>query len=169
MVPLGAIVPEPVTVNATEAGVLSTMEVLDGDTVTVGVAFPAAPPPPPLPVLPLLPDEEEPQPIAANPTAATRTQAASILLHFRVYPGIKKITMARIAVPPAVLNHLDLPKGAGWRPPVEGAVVLTDTLAVPVVVVEPRETEEPAVEQVGRFVAPAGEDVSVQLSVTLPV
>jgi hypothetical protein len=41
-------------------------------------------------------------------------------------------------------------------------------LAVPVVTVELRETAEPAAEQVGSAVAPAGEEVSKQLSVTVP-
>jgi hypothetical protein len=40
---------------------------------------------------------------------------------------------------------------------------------VPVVTVELRETAEPATEQVGSAVAPAGEEVSTQLSVTAPV
>lgn len=169
MVPLGIMVPEPLTVNATATGVLTTIELLAGDTVTVGVAFAGAPPFPVEPVLPLVPDEDDPQPTAVKPMAITSMEADSMFLHFCLSNGTKKISKATTMDPPAALNHFESPKDSGRRLPDVGAVVLTETLAVPVVTVELRETEEPAAEQVGKLVAPAGEDVSVQLSVTAPV
>jgi hypothetical protein len=111
-VPLGVAVPAPATVTATETGVLSTIELLAGDTVTVGVVLGEFPPPL-LPVLPVVVGDDEPQPIAARPTAVISMQAASICFHLRVQPGIKKITSASSALPPAVLNHFEPPKGAG--------------------------------------------------------
>ena len=74
------------------------------------------------------------------------------------------------ALPPAVLNHLNrqrrrrlktLRRQERWW--------LQRQLAVPVVTVGVRETAEPATEQVGKSVAPAGEEFSAQLSVTVPV
>jgi hypothetical protein len=168
-VPLGVTVPEPATVTATETGVLSAIELLAGDTVTVGVALEGVPPPPLLPVLPLVVGDDEPQPTAAKPMATASMQVASMCFHLRVQPGIKKITSASSALPPAVLNHFDPPKGADWSSPEVGAIVFTETLAVPVVTVELSETAEPATEQVGSAVAPAGEEASTQLRVTAPV
>jgi hypothetical protein len=167
-VPLGIAVPEPVTVTATETGVLSAIEFLPGDTVTIGVALGELPPFP-LPVLPLLLGDDEPQPIAARPIVVISIQAVSMCFHLRVRPGMKKTIRASTAVPPAVLNHFEPPKGAVWSSPEVGAVVFTETLAVPVVTVELSETAEPATEQVGSAVAPAGEEASTQLSVTAPV
>jgi hypothetical protein len=89
------------------------MELMAGDIVTVGVVLEGVPPPPPVPVFPLLLADDEPQPIAAKPMAAASMQAATICLRFRVEPGIKKITSASTAVPPAVLNHFELPKDSG--------------------------------------------------------
>jgi hypothetical protein len=111
-VPLGVTVPEPATVTPTETGVLSAIELLAGDIVTVGVVLEGVPPPPLLPVLPLLLGDDEPQPMAAKPMAAASMQPPTICLHFRVEPGIKKITRASSAVPLAVLNHFEPPKGA---------------------------------------------------------
>jgi hypothetical protein len=102
----------PVTVTATETGVLSAIELLAGDTVTVGVPLGEFPPLPLLPVLPLLLGDDEPQPTAARPMAVISMQAASICFHLRVQPGIKKIKSASSALPPAVLNHFERPKGA---------------------------------------------------------
>jgi hypothetical protein len=169
MVPLGTSVPEPPTINATDTGVLTKIELLAGATVTVGVVLAGAPPFPLEPVLPLLPDEDEPQPIAMKAMAIANMEAESISFHFRVQPGTKKIRSARTADPPAALNHFESPKDLGCRLPDIAAVVLTETLPVPVVTVELRKTEEPAAEQVGRLVAPAGEEVSTQLSVMAPV
>jgi hypothetical protein len=50
-----------------------------------------------------------------------------------------------------------------------GAVVRTATLAVADVTVELRVVEEPVAEQVGRLVAPAGEEVNAQVRVMVPV
>jgi hypothetical protein len=168
MVPVGVLVPEPVTVNATEVGVLTTTELVAGVTVIVGVVLAGVPPPPPL--LPtLVGDDDDPQPAAAKPMAATSTHEPSMFFHFRVRPGTKNTRRARTAEPPAALNHPGFPKGVAGRTPVVGGIVLIETLALPVVTVEVRDTEEPAAEQVGRLVAPAGEEVSTQLNATAPV
>jgi hypothetical protein len=166
MVPLGTVVPEALTAIATETGALAAIELLAGDTVTVGVVFEGAPPLPLL--LPLLLWEDDPQPIAAKPMANTSMQAASISRHFRLSTGTKNINRARSTDPPAALNHFESPKWACRMAPEEAAVVLTETVAVPVVTVELRETAEPA-EHVGRLVAPAGEEVKAQVNVTVPV
>jgi hypothetical protein len=170
MVPLGMIAAEPLTINAMETGVLTTIELLAGDTVTVGVVFEGRPPLPLLPLPPLLPGEDDdPQPIAAEPTASTSVQTDKILRHFRWSPGTKKINKARSTDPPATLNHFESLKRARRRPPEVTAVVLIDTVVVPVVTVELSETAELAAEHVGRLVAPTGEEVSAQVKVTVPV
>jgi hypothetical protein len=101
---------EPVTVNATETGVWSTIELLAGETLTVGVVLVMVPPPvPPFPpLLPLLLGEDEPQPTEAKPMLATSRHGPTIFLHFWVRPGTKKIKRAKTAEPPAALNHLEL-------------------------------------------------------------
>jgi hypothetical protein len=166
MVPLGTGVPEPLTASATETGVLAAIELLAGDTVTVGVVFAGAPPLPLL--LPLLLCEDEPQPMDAKPMANTSMQAPNISRHFRLSPGTKNIKRARSTDPPAALNQFESPSWARRTAPEVAAVVLTETVAVPVVTVELRETAEPA-EHVGRLVAPAGEEVRAQVNVTAPV
>jgi hypothetical protein len=110
MVPVGVVGAEPVTVNVTETGVLSTIELLAGETLTVGVVLVTVPPPvPPFPpLLPLLVGEDEPHPAAAKPMLATRTHTPSRFLQFEVRPGTKKIRRANTAEPPAALNHLEL-------------------------------------------------------------
>src|ERR1700748_3594351 len=102
MVPVGVVVPEPVTVKATETAVLSTIEVLAGETFTVGVVLAVVSPhPPPPPVLPVLAGEDEPQPIRTEPMLAASIHAARMSLHFRVRPGAKKIRRARTPAPSA--------------------------------------------------------------------
>jgi hypothetical protein len=151
-----------------ETGVLTMIEPLAGDTVTVGVVFEGTPPLPLLPLPPLLRGEDDdPQPIDTKPTANSSMQADNIFRHFRWSPGTKKISKARSTDPPAALNHFE--SLTRRRPPEVTAVVLIDTVAVPVVTVELSETAELAAEQVGRLVAPVGEEVSAQLSVTVPV
>jgi hypothetical protein len=170
MLPVGAVVAAPVTVNVTETGVLSTIELLAGETLTVGVVLVTVPPPlPPFPpLLPLLLGEDEPQPTAAKPMLATSMHTPSMFLHFGMETGTMNIRRANTTEPPAALNHLEL-SGVGRRFPVIAAVVITVTLAVADVTVELREIEEPVAEQVGRLVAPAGAEVSAQLKVTAPV
>ena len=148
------------------------IELLAGETLTVGVAFGAVPPPvPPFPpLLPLLLGEDEPpQPATAKPTLASRMQTPSILLHLAVPPGTRKSRRATTAELPAALNHPESATEERRRLSVVGAVVVTATLAVAVVAVEFSETEAPVVEQVGKLVAPAGAEVNAQLSVTMPV
>jgi len=160
----------PVTVNTTETGALSMIELLAGETLTVGVPLGAVPPPVPFPpLLPLLLDEDEPQPTTAKPAPASRMQTPSMFLHFAVPPGTRKIRRASTAELPAALNHSELAEEGCRRLPVVGAVVVTATLAAPVVAVAFSETEEPVVEQVGKLVAPDGAEVNAQLSVTMPV
>jgi hypothetical protein len=170
MVPVGTVVAEPVTVNVTETEVLVTIEPLAGETLTVGVVLVMVPPPvPPFPpLLPLSLGEDEPQPTEAKPMLATSTHAPTIFLHFWVRRGTKKIKRAKTADPPAALNHLEL-LDLGWRFAVVGAVVTTVTLAVADVTAGLSEIEEPAAEQVGGAVAPAGAEVNAQLRVTAPV
>jgi hypothetical protein len=107
MVPVGLVVPEPVTVKATETAVLSTIEVLAGETLTVGVVLAVVPPPLPElpPLLLLLVGEDEPQPTKTKPMLAARNHAPRICLHFLVRPGTKKIRRASTPEPPAALNH----------------------------------------------------------------
>lgn len=137
--------------------------------MTVGVVLVTVPPPPFPPLLPVLVGEDEPQPAAAKPMPATSMQTPSMFLHFGVRPGTTKIRSANTTEEPAALNHLELPGECGWRLPVAGAVVTTARLAVADVIVELSETEEPAAEQLGRFAAPTGAEVSAQLSVIAPV
>jgi hypothetical protein len=107
MVPVGVVVPEPVTVKATETGVLSTIEVLVGETLTVGVVLAVVPPPLPElpPLVPVLAGEDEPQPIRAKPMLAANIHAPRTCFHFRVRPGTKKISRASTPEPPAPRNH----------------------------------------------------------------
>jgi hypothetical protein len=105
------VVPEPVTAKATETGALSTIEVLAGATLTVGVVLAAVPPPLPElpPLLPVLAGEDEPQPTRAKPMQAASIHALRICFHFRVRPGTKKIRRASTPEPPAALNQGKLP------------------------------------------------------------
>jgi hypothetical protein len=48
-------------------------------------------------------------------------------------------------------------------------VVVTVTVAVPLVVLPPSVIAELPAEQLGKFVAPVGDEVSAQASVTVPV
>jgi hypothetical protein len=167
-VPVGLVDPDPVTDTATDTEVFSTIDALAGETVTVGVVFAGVPPPPPLPapvVFAMLPELDDPHPTAAKPMAATSMHAPSMFLHLRLRPGKKKINRASATDSPAAPNQRELPLSA----PAVWAVEFTVTVAVPVVVVAFRETEPPVTEQVGRFVAPAGEEVRAQLRVTVPV
>ena len=117
MVPLGVAVAEPVTVTATETGVLSTIELLAGDTLTWALSWressSSAPPLPPL--LPLLLGDDEPQPTAAKPMAGHQHASSQHMLSTSRVRARDKEDQERqhCEPPPAVLNHFDLSKGAG--------------------------------------------------------
>lgn len=103
-----------------------------------------------------------------------RTSAPNIVRQLRRRAGIpKNSSNASTAPPPAPSQPLP---GQPLSGPILGrtssllvaAVVLTVTVPVPLVVVSLSAIPEPDTAQVGRSVAPLGDEVSAQLKVTVP-
>jgi len=115
-------------------------------------------PPPPLP----------PQP-AMVPRTTISTNIPSIDRQLRRRAGIpKNSNSASTAPPPAPIQPLPGPSFGRTSSLLLAAVVSTVTVAVPVVVVELSVTVWLPFVQLGRSVAPDGDEVSAQVSVTLP-
>jgi hypothetical protein len=129
--------------------------------VTVKVYVPAVVPEVPVePVLPL------PQAVRL-PSAVINTRMPSMERQLRRRAGIpRKTRKASIAPPPAPAQPL--PGSFGTASDAVAAVVLTVTVAVPLVVVELSVTVLLPLEQLGRYVAPEGYDVNAHVSVTVP-
>ena len=112
--------PEPETDTETESELLTAIELFAGVTVTVGVVFDD---PLPLP----------PQPIPARPMAARNKNALRVFLQRREWTGTKKKSSAAIAVTAAPLYQLEPVDRAARTLALDGAVVLTVTVPVPLV------------------------------------
>jgi hypothetical protein len=133
--------------------------------VTVKVYAPAVVPgllwPPPPPLLPPHPAK------LPSTTIATRTPSIDRQLRRRAGMPMNTRNASSAPAPPPVQPR-PLPNLGQANALLEAAVVFTVTVAVPLVVPELRFTAELAPEQVGRSVAPVGDEVSAQVSVTAP-
>ena len=110
-------------------------------------------------------------PQALKPVSTTiSARIPNIDSHLRRRAGIPgKATNARKAPPPAPAQPLPLPPILGQINSLLVVVELTVTVAVPVIVPLSRVTVELPAEQVGRLVAPVGDEVRAQVRVTVPV
>ena len=105
-----------------------------------------------------------PPPQAANPpNTVIKSRTPSIDRKPRRRAGIPRKTRKARTAPP-----VHAPPAAGRIIALPDPVVVTVTVAVPVVVPLLRVTVELPPEQVGRSFAPVGEVVSAQVSVTVP-
>jgi hypothetical protein len=102
------------------------------------------------------------------PSTTISVRTPNIDSHLRRRAGIpKKNRMARTAPPPA--HPRPKPLASGRAIALLEPVVVTVTVAVPLVVLPPSVTVELPAEQLGKFVAPVGEEVNTQASMTVPV
>lgn len=109
-----------------------------------------------------------PQP-ASVPSAAMSTKTPSIDRQLRRRAGVTRSTRNARTAPPAPAQPLPFPPALGHTSiALLAEVELTVMVAVPVVAPPLRATVELPPEQVGRFVAPEGDVVSAQASVTVP-
>ena len=106
---------------------------------------------------------------ASVPSATMSTKAPSIARQLRRRAGVTRSTKNARTAPPVPAQPLPFPPALGHTSALLLAEVeLTVMVAVPVVAPLLRVTVELPPEQVGRSVAPAGDVVSVQVSVTVP-
>ena len=146
-----AVVVLPDTLTATDNASAEEMAFLAGETVTLGVVFWVPPPPPP-------------QPANVKPAATITSSTLSILRLRRDPSGTNRSSSPAMAVPPAAVNQFP-PR---WSAAFTRLATVVETVTVPVCAVAlVIATLLPV--SVGALTAPAGDDVTAAVSVTVPV